>query len=299
MQEKDRLIFDEFSREMRYGRNLSPETLRAYRADLRKLSLWFPDSIDTVDRDALRGFLIHESARGLDSRSLSRLVSTLRSFGSWLWETGRSGKDPASGIRPRSRPRRLPSFLSIPEVLAVLEAFKHDSPLESRNRAVLELLYGAGVRASEASNALMGCLNLSESTVLVRGKGRKERIIPVPDETLAHLRQWFSARPALLGNREDPGYIFVSVRGRRLDPRDIRRIVSSGVSRAALSAGVSPHTFRHSFATHLLDRGAGLRDVQELLGHAGLGTTQIYTHLTGDRIMKSYRSAHPRGRSGK
>jgi len=298
MQEKNRLILEDYSREMRFGRNHSDETVRAYLGDLERLSAWFAGSIDTIDREALRGFLMHETARGINPRSLARLVSTMRSFGEWLSETGRSGENPSLGLRSPKKPRRLPSFLSEKDVLTILEAFDGDTPLETRNRAVLELLYGCGLRASETSGASLADLNLAELTVRIRGKGDRERIVPVPKGTAAPLSNWCSKRPAVLAERRDPGCLFLSVRGRKLDPRDIRRIVSAAVDRAALEVGVSPHTFRHSFATHLLDRGAGLRDVQELLGHAGLGTTQIYTHLTGDRLMKSYRNAHPRGRSG-
>ena len=298
MQEKDRLILQEYSRELRFGRSLSPETVRAYSGDLERLSDWCSSPITEVSRDMLRGFLMHETARGLDPHSLSRLVSAIHSFGGWLSETGRAPSDPSTGIRPPGKPARLPGFLSVKEVLTVLDAFDNATPLHARNRAVMEVLYGCGLRASETANLTVSGFDRNELTLRVAGKGGKQRIAPVPSGTAVHIGNWLLERPLVLGMRIDPGSLFLSIRGRKLDPRDIRRIVTAAVEGAALSAGVSPHTFRHSFATHLLERGAGLREVQELLGHAGLGTTQIYTHLTGERLMRSYRNAHPRGRSG-
>lgn len=292
------MMLEEFSLELRYGRNLSAETVRAYSGDLERLAGWLKVPLVSVDRDHLRGFLMHETARGLGPRSLTRLVSAIHCFGQWLAETGRAGSDPSTGIRPPKRPRKLPGFLSVREVMSVLETACGDTPLRTRNRAVLELLYGCGLRASEAADLPLACYDGSRFTVRVTGKGRRQRIVPVPAGTVEHIRNWLEARFGVLQGRSDPGTLFISVRGRKLDPRDIRRIVAAAVDEAAVSSGVSPHTFRHSFATHLLERGAGLREVQELLGHAGLGTTQIYTHLTGERLLKSYRSAHPRGRNG-
>lgn len=290
-------MIDEYSRELRFGRNLSPETVRAYAGDLFRLAEWFEGTLSEATRDVLRGFLMYETARGLDPRSLSRLVSVMHSFGSWLSETGRAGADPSIGIRPPAKHRKLPGFLSVREVMAVLEVFDGKTPLAARNRALLELLYGCGLRASEAAGLTVPAISATERTLRVTGKGGRTRISPLPSGTAVHLETWLSQRHLFLKAVPDTGHVFLSVRGRKLDPRDIRRIVAAAVDGAALSAGVSPHTFRHSFATHLLERGAGLREVQELLGHAGLGTTQIYTHLTGERLMKSYRKAHPRGRS--
>jgi len=291
-------VIDEYSRELRFGRNLSPETVRAYTGDLARLAEWFEGTLSEVTREVFRGFLMHETSRGLDPRSLSRLVSAMRSFGSWLSETGRAGSDPSIGIRPPAKPRRLPGFLSVREVMAVLEFFDGSTALSARNRALLEILYGCGLRASEAAGLTVASISAAERTIRVIGKGGRTRISPLPSGTAVHLENWLSLRYLFQKSTHDTGHVFLSIRGRKLDPRDIRRIVAAAVDGAALSAGVSPHTFRHSFATHLLERGAGLREVQELLGHAGLGTTQIYTHLTGERLMKSYRNAHPRGRNG-
>lgn len=171
MQEKDRLILQEYSRELRFGRSLSPETVRAYSGDLERLSDWCSSPITEVSRDMLRGFLMHETARGLDPHSLSRLVSAIHSFGGWLSETGRAPSDPSTGIRPPGKPARLPGFLSVKEVLTVLDAFDNATPLHARNRAVMEVLYGCGLRASETANLTVSGFDRNELTLRVAGKG--------------------------------------------------------------------------------------------------------------------------------
>jgi site-specific recombinase XerD len=213
-----------------------------------------------------------------------------------MLETGRAADDEASGLASPRSSGRLPGFLSVSEVEQVLEAFDTSAPLGLRNRAMLEMLYGCGLRASECVSLTLEGTDLRSGTVRILGKGRKERVVPVPSGSLSVLRDWMDRRGALLEGRPDPGTVFVSVRGRRLDPRDVRRIVARGVSRAARAAGATPHTFRHSFATHLLDRGADLRAVQDMLGHASLSTTQLYTHLTTQRLRETHRKAHPRGK---
>ena len=213
-----------------------------------------------------------------------------------MWETGRADEDEASGLASPKRSGGLPGFLSVSEVEQVLDGYDTSTPLGLRNRAMLEMLYGCGLRASECVSLAVEGADLKTGTVRVLGKGRKERVVPVPSGSLSVLRRWMDSRGGVLGQRPDPGTVFLSVRGRRLDPRDVRRIVARGVSRAARAAGATPHTFRHSFATHLLDRGADLRAVQDMLGHASLSTTQLYTHLTTRRLRETHRKAHPRGK---
>ncbi len=246
--------------------------------------------------DRLRGYLRHLAGRELASATLSRSVAALRRFGRWLQETGRAEDNQAAGLSSPRSSGRLPGFLSVAEVREVLETYDTSRILGLRNRAVVEVLYGSGLRASECAGLTLEATNLREGNLRVLGKGRKERVVPVPSGSLDVLRQWVGNRGRLLEGRPDPGTVFVSVRGRRLDPRDVRRIVARGVGRAARAAGATPHTFRHSFATHLLDRGADLRAVQDMLGHASLSTTQVYTHLTAGRLRDTHRKAHPRGK---
>jgi len=228
---------------------------------------------------------------------LAREVSSLRTFGSWLLETERlSSANPAKLIAMPKTSARLPGFLSISEVRKIIDSYDESTVLGRRNRAVVELLYGAGLRASETAAVTLKGLNLKGREIRVMGKGKRERIVPLPELTCRSLRSWINSRSELTADcTDDPETVFVSIRGRKLDPRDIRRIVAYGVKNAARAAGASPHTFRHSFATHLLDKGANLRAVQDMLGHASLSTTQVYTHLTMERLRKAYRKAHPRG----
>ncbi|OPL18483.1 MAG: hypothetical protein AVO35_03905 [Candidatus Aegiribacteria sp. MLS_C] len=285
--------------DLRYGRGLSENTVRAYRADLMRFFEYHSaeDPLAGFTVSGIRGFLRHETARGVESRSLSRELSTLRTFGNWLMETGRHDANPARLVAmPRTSPG-LPGFLSIAEVKQVLETYDLSTILGVRNRAIVEILYGAGLRAAEAASLSVSGLDIGARQVTVTGKGNRERIVPLPEPTCRYIDRWLSRRSELVGDgAEDPGTLFVSVRGRKLDPRDIRRIVAFGVGRAARAAGATPHTFRHSFATHLLDNGADLRAVQDMLGHASLSTTQMYTHLTMERLRQAYRKAHPRGK---
>jgi site-specific recombinase XerD len=296
MQEDDIEALSAFCSDMTGRRGLSPLSSAAYGSDLERFAVFSPGALAAEPSlDRMRAFLRHESSRGISARSLSRTVSSLRAFGMWLVETGRTSSNPARLLTMPKVVRKLPGFLGIEEVLMVIESYDLSRPLGIRNRAVVELLYGAGVRASEAASALLGDLDVGRGLLRIRrGKGGKDRVIPVASGSMASLESWLAARSAFPCAVSAP-WLFLTVRGRRLDPRDVRRIVEAGVRRASRASGASPHTFRHSFATHLLDRGADLRAVQEMLGHSSLSTTQIYTHLTGERLREAYRRAHPRG----
>jgi len=299
VQEEDYGLIEEFCMDLRHGRKFSENTIRAYRADMYRFfsHQHSQDLLDGFTVNEIRGFMRSETARGIDSRSLSRELSSLRTFGNWLMETGRSPKNPARLVAMPRSSAGLPGFLSVAEVRQVLDSYDESTVLGVRNRAVVEILYGAGLRAAETVSITLSGLDTSERQVSVTGKGDRERIVPLPEPTCRYLDRWLGRREELLTEGSaDPGTVFVSVRGRKLDPRDIRRIVACGVGKAARAAGATPHTFRHSFATHLLDNGADLRAVQDMLGHASLSTTQIYTHLTMERLRKAYRKAHPRGK---
>jgi len=295
LQEEDRLIIGDFSDELLHGRGLSPLTVNAYVKQMSDFAEKGGSFGDDFTADSIRNYIMARSASGLSRRSVARMVSCFRTFSSWLHETGRSENDPAAFIHYPGRTRNLPGFLGIGEVKAVLENFQTDKPLGVRNRTVVEVLYGTGLRAAETAS--LQCSNISTANGLLKvlGKGRKERIVPIPQGTAHWISSWMELRHSFIRG-EDPGTLFLSVRGRKLDPRDIRRIVASGVKNAARASGATPHTFRHSFATHLLDAGADIRTVQELLGHEGIGTTQIYTHLTTEKLKGVYMKTHPRGK---
>lgn len=299
MQEEDRELIEDFCSDLRHGRKFSEHTVRAYRADLLRF-LEYQHSKDLLSGftvNGIRGFLRRETSRGMDSSSLSRELSTLRTFGNWLLETRRAGRNPARLVAMPRTARRLPGFLSVAEVRQVMDSYDLSTLLGIRNRAIVEILYGAGLRAAETVSLTLSGLDTAERQVSVTGKGNRERIVPLPEPTCRSLDRWIERRVELMPEgAADPGTVFVSVNGRKLDPRDIRRIVACGVRKAARAAGATPHTFRHSFATHLLDNGADLRAVQDMLGHSSLSTTQIYTHLTLERLREAYSKAHPRGK---
>ncbi len=295
MQEEDRLILKAFIDELLYGRGLSQLTARAYGRQLED----FVDKGGSLGKgftaESIRDYIVDSSARGLSRRTVARMASCFRTFSSWKYDTGRSGDDPASKVSCPSFSGKLPGFLAVAEVRSVLNAYDTGEPLGIRNRTVVEVLYGAGLRAAEAASLSTADAMDDRGLLKVTGKGRRERIVPVPEGTGEWIARWKTLRTAFVKG-EDPGTLFLSVNGRKLDPRDIRRIVASGVRGAARAAGATPHSFRHSFATHLLDAGADIRTVQELLGHAGIGTTQVYTHLTTDRLKGVYMKTHPRGK---
>jgi integrase/recombinase XerC len=295
VQEEDRGVLDEFLRDVSLRRGLRDLTARAYRADLERIAAWRPGTLSgQPDLDCLRGFIRHEAARGLSSRSIAREVSALRSFCDWMVEKGLAESNPARLLTVPKVSRKLPGFLGVEEVLMVIDSFDRSETAGLRNRAVVDLLYGSGIRASEAASTRLSDLDVQRCLLRVTGgKGGKDRIVPVADESIGSVAAWLSRRNEYAPTSSP--WLFVSVRGRKLDPRDIRRIVSAGVMKAARAAGATPHTFRHSFATHLLDRGADLRAVQDMLGHSSLSTTQVYTHLTSERLREVYRRAHPRG----
>jgi len=293
--EAGRELLGAFSSWLTGARGLSARTASSYLSDLRRF-IAFCEGTPRFDSDTLRAFVRRESERGLSARSVSRAISALRSLETWLELGGDSEGSPASRLPMPKAPRRLPGFLGVSEVMAILESYDTSTVAGMRDRAVGALLYGSGARVSEASAAKVEDLDIERCVFrIVAGKGGRDRIVPVAELSVGVISSWLSVRPSF--TRRDPAspWLFVSRNGRRLDPRDIRRIVARGLRGASSTLGATPHTFRHSFATHLLDRGADLRAVQEMLGHASLSTTQIYTHLTGDRLRDVYRRAHPRG----
>ncbi len=270
------------------GRAASTRT--AYVADLRAFAVWAGrgglDAPDGVDRTHLRRYLASLSTRRLARATIARRAAALRCYFSWLLRQGRLGSDPARALRAPSGGGRLPRVLSGAEVSGLLDV-DAPTPVDRRDVAVLELLYAAGLRVSELCGLDRGDLDLRGRTVTVLGKGAKQRRVPIHDAAAAAIRAW------LEGGREEmqgpPDAVFVNRRGSRLGPRDVRRILD----RRAV-APTHPHALRHTYATHLLDGGADLRVVQELLGHASLATTQVYTHVSKERLRAVYGSTHPR-----
>jgi site-specific recombinase XerD len=282
----------------------APNTVAAYRRDLEGFVTWAGragvDEPKQVDRLALRRYLAYLSTRGYEPRSIARKASSLRRYFAWLRHTGAIETDPARSLRAPAGQGRLPHVLNGSELAVLLDeppALGADDPLEVRLRddAVLEVLYGCGLRVGELCGLDLPDVNLRSRTLTVWGKGGKQRQVPVGEPAAEALTAWLSrGRPVMVAEATGPSAgdeaaVFYNRRFRRLTPRDVRRLLDR---RAA--APTHPHALRHSYATHLLDGGADLRAVQELLGHADVATTQLYTHVSKQRLKQVYGETHPR-----
>jgi integrase/recombinase XerC len=288
-----------FLAELEDGRLASPHTLRAYRSDLRAL-LDFAARRGTSDPAHIDTLMLREFLADLDEparATLSRKQAALRGFFKWMQREKLMEKNPAAALRTPRRSRHLPQTLDEPQVDALLAAPGGDAPADLRDRALLELLYSTGMRVAECAGLDLPHLDLSGGSVRVFGKGRKERMGLVGKPARRTVERWLQERLALLRKhrRTAEQAVFINLRdGGRLTTRSIARMVRVRARAAGLPDHVTPHTLRHSFATHLLDRGADLRVVQELLGHESLSTTQIYTHVSIGRLKEVYAAAHPR-----
>ena len=307
---------------LRLNRNLSPHTVRAYDSDLTQ----FLEAVASLtgvrrrnlepallDRAAIRGFLGGVHALGQSRATAARKLAAVRSFLRYLRREGVIDADPAALIATPKREVRMPAHLSEQEMIALLAAPADDEPLGRRDHAILELFYASGLRLSELAGLDIDDVNLSAKMVRVLGKGGKQRLVPFNTSAASAIRAYLRDREvltrgnALLGSggrrgsgleRDEP--LFVNYRGGRLTVRSIDRLVRRYVAACSTRLGISPHALRHSFATHLLERGADLRAIQELLGHARLSTTQRYTHVNAAQLLEVYRKSHPRaGRAGK
>ncbi len=300
----------EFITYLEKERNDSPNTIRAYGRDLVAFQVFLDEYYGgarrwrwtTVDRLAVRSFMGELKRRGLAKRSIARAVSVLRTFYRFLNQRYGIEQNPAKGVRLPKAEQRLPAVLDRRQVE---ELFRHAETMASeggfqgtRDLAMLELFYATGMRLSELAGLNLADVDVISDQVKVRGKGRKERILPLGGYATRALRVYFMEREELLtglaAGRGDQRAVFLSRRGKRLSARGVQMVVSRFMRSLGESAGLKVHTLRHSFATHLLDAGADLRAVQELLGHASLSTTQVYTHTSVERLKQVYHKAHPR-----
>lgn len=283
---------------LRAERNLAPKTVDAYGADL---AAYLEDlsrrglRLEEINRDDVLEHLAFLARRGLSSRSRARHLAALRGFHRFLTDEGHLPMDPTADLDTPRPTRKLPSFLSLSEVEALLVAPDERKLAGVRDRAMLELLYATGLRVSELIGLRVGDVNLVDGYLLTVGKGRKERVIPVGREALDRLRAYLDGpRAELLRGRETRA-LFVTPRGRGFSRMGFWKLLRRHAARAGIHRPISPHQLRHSFATHLLERGADLRAVQAMLGHADLATTQIYTHVDQSRLKETHRKFHPRG----
>jgi integrase/recombinase XerC len=296
-----------YLRDIADGRQLSPHTVVAYRRDLLEFAAWLDGyfnendwSWSGVDRLALRGFLGHLNRRRLARRSIARKLSAVRSFFRWLHREEVVEANPARSVRSPRLERSLPSWLTRAEadrMFVVAENRSAENTFEGvRDHAILELFYAAGIRLSELFSLDVQDADLVGDQVKVKGKGRKERIVPLGRAAVAALRRWETRRTDATPTARDAdrGALFISRSGRRLSRRRIQVIVRDYLHAASDDEKLSTHSLRHTFATHMLDGGADLLAVKELLGHASLSTTRIYSHTSRERLKRVYDSAHPR-----
>lgn len=304
----DREQVDAFLKVLAYERQLSDHTVAAYRKDLEDLSTFLTDYLGTpdwewtgVDRLTLRSFLGWCMRRGLSRRSIGRKLSAVRGFFRFLHLEDRLPANPARTVKAPRAEKRLPGHLSRPEtdaLFSLAEARASENTLQgTRTLLILELLYGSGLRLSELHALDRREVDSKDGRVKVKGKGKKERIVPLTRRSLDALEGYDPRRREALARRTtsaDADPLLVNARGGRLSRRSIQRAVRDVLEKAAADQGLGVHSLRHSFATHLLDKGADLMAVKELLGHVSLSTTQIYTHTSKERLKKVYQQAHPR-----
>jgi len=278
-------------------RSLSVATRRAYGFDTADFGGWCTGlGIEPADvrLRTLRRYAAHLSGQGAVATTVSRKLAALRALFRVLREHGIVAANPADLMASPKRPSKLPRVLKAHEMTALLDAIPASTPLEQRDRAMFELAYASGLRAAELVDLDVGSIGFDAEEVRVEGKGAKTRILPAGESALAAVARYLqSGRPALVADRAEPA-LFLSKAGRRLSTSDVRRRLTLRARAAAVAGGISPHALRHSFATHLLDGGADLRTIQELLGHASLSTTQIYTRVESARLKSAYASSHPR-----
>ncbi len=279
------------------GRNASPHTIKAYRTDLAQFAEYVgPQRWEDIDHVLIRGYLSSLYEGGLSKTSVARALAALRSLYKWLAQEGEVEQNPAALVATPRLPKKLPRVPTIEEVNTVLDAAMPEcSAFRERDQTILELLYGCGIRNSELIGINVDDIRWSNELVLVRGKGRKERFVPFGASAKAAVQAFLPARQRVLGEtkRTTERALLINLRGSRLTTRSVGRIVKQIAVARGLSPDVHPHTLRHAFGTHMLEEGADLRAIQEMLGHERLSTTQRYTQLTVKHVMEVYDQTHP------
>jgi integrase/recombinase XerC len=299
----------EFLRHLALERNASELTVKSYREDLTQAIEFLQERAAAVEFGPaqvtsrhLRAFTVWLHEQKYAKSTIARRLAALRSWFKFLCRQGTLLANPADGLRTPRQDKKLPSFLTEDGLARLLATPAAESPLGRRDRAILEALYSAGLRVSELTGLDIDHLDLDEGVATVRGKGKKERLVFFGRSALDTLKTWLKTREGLLAKRNSakrPAAVFLNKNGSRLTARSVGRLLEKYLAVAGLDPRASPHSLRHSFATHLLDHGADIRSVQELLGHRSLTTTQVYTHVTTHRLKESYDKAHPRARASK
>ena len=287
----------EFLAALQTERGASPHTLAAYRRDLAGFTAYLRRqgrTAATARVGDLSDYLAHLRRRGLGARSAARHLSAVRGLYRFLLASGEIRRDPTEHLEAPRPPRRLPRTLSVEDTVALVESPDLSAAEGLRDRAMLELLYASGLRASECLTLRLEDLNLTAGYVTATGKGSRQRLVPVGAQALRWVERYVATSRSGFVGRSDPGTLFLNRYGKALSRQALWSVIKRAARRTGLRSAVSPHTLRHSFASHLLERGADLRSVQAMLGHADIATTQIYTHLPSSAVRAMYRKFHPR-----
>jgi integrase/recombinase XerC len=292
----------EFLRYLALEKNASAYTVKSYREDLTQALGFFRERLgpknagpEQMNGRLLRAYLAWLHEQGYAKTTVARRLAALRSWCRFLCRQGTLSGNPAEGLRGPRQDKKLPHFMSEEDLARLLATPPVDTPLGIRDRAILEALYSAGVRVSELTGLDLADIDLDTGLATARGKGKRERLALLGPQALAALKRWLTCRDSF-PRAQGKTAVFLNKNGTRLTARSVGRLLEKYLALAGVDPRASPHTLRHSFATHLLDRGADIRSVQELLGHRSLATTQIYTHVTTTRLQDSYQQAHPRAK---
>lgn len=286
-------IMQDYRSYLRLERALSPNTVSSYISDISKFASAFPErAVGTISDQDLMEFIYRQAREGISVRSQSRLVSSLKSFFGFLETEGRIPCDPSATLTTPKLPRKIPTVLSVEEVVRIMDSVDLSGPEGHRNRAILEVLYSCGLRVSELVNLKISDMFLNDGFIRVIGKGDKQRLVPIGDPAAKAIRLYLSETQRTYRSKNDD-ILFLNRRGGKMTREMIFLIVKRQCQAAGINKNISPHTFRHSFATHLVENGADLRAVQEMLGHESILTTEIYTHIDSKKWQESILAHHP------
>lgn len=297
-----RELATEYRYYLRSERSMQPNTISSYVSDVEAYLMYLEDTLliddpNLITEDNVTRFLLSLKKKKFSTTSISRYLSSIKSFHKFLSKDGLTKKNVTLQISSPKIDKKLPVVLTVEEVSKLLDSIKGDKPLDLRNEAMFELIYACGFRVSELVNLKINNLHLTSKMIQVIGKGAKERLVPVNDYAIKVLRKYLlEARPLLLKDAKDSGFIFLNNNGQVLSRVGFFKLLKNLAKEAGIEKDISPHTLRHSYATHLLEAGVDLRYIQELLGHEDISTTQIYTHLSLAKVKEVYKTAHPRER---
>lgn len=292
-------LLDQYLQYLIVEKGLSKNTIEAYGSGLSRFINYLKsngfDDIKKVSKFDLRGFLLTLKRKGLSNRSIVRNLVSIRTFFRFLIEEGLMELNPAEEVESPKMPRKLPEILTLKEVEKLLEQPNTKTPLGVRDKTMLEILYATGMRVSELTHLPLNHVNLEGGYVLLHGKGSKERIVPIGEEAMKWVSYYLKTARVLLSKGNESPYLFINRSGRRMSRQQFWKNIKAYGREAGIRKRITPHLLRHSFASHLLERGADLRSVQMMLGHVDISTTQIYTHVTGERLKRVHQKFHPRG----